>query len=85
MHVDIVLIKLSGLKFTINAKIYAFAKPEIKYRSHLISSCRHVQCPENVCGIESIEACTTKTTLKSVVGLFNYYHDYIKNFVEVNH
>ena len=82
-HLDSVLSKLTDLKFTVNVKKCVFAKSEIKYLGHVIGSGRHGPDPEKLRAIESIEAPTTKTNLKSALGLFNYYRDYIKNYAEL--
>ncbi|GBM14627.1 Retrovirus-related Pol polyprotein from transposon opus [Araneus ventricosus] len=81
-HLDVVLSKLTELKFTVNVKKYVFAKTQIKYLGHIIGAGRHEPDPEKLHAIEIIERPRTKSALKSALGLFNYYRNYIKNYAE---
>jgi hypothetical protein len=82
-HLDAVLAKLSDLNFTVNVSKCVFARSQIKYLGHLIGAGRHQPDPEKLRAIEVIESPKTKTSLKSVLGLFNYYRDYIQNYAEI--
>nr|XP_042908182.1 uncharacterized protein LOC122271326 [Parasteatoda tepidariorum] len=44
---------------------------------------RHEPDPEKLLAIEIIETPKTKSALKSALGLFNYYRNYIKNYAEI--
>ncbi|GBN49957.1 Transposon Ty3-I Gag-Pol polyprotein [Araneus ventricosus] len=77
-HLDVVLSKLTELKFTVNVKKCVFAKTQLKYLGHIIGAGRHEPDPEKLRTIEIIERSRTKSALKSALGLFNYYRNYIK-------
>ncbi|GBM10122.1 Retrovirus-related Pol polyprotein from transposon opus [Araneus ventricosus] len=82
-HLDVVLSKLTELKFTVNVKKCVFAKTQLKYLGHIIGAGRHEPDPEKLRAIEIIERPRTKSALKSALGLFNYYRNYIKNYAEI--
>ncbi|GBL97285.1 Retrovirus-related Pol polyprotein from transposon opus [Araneus ventricosus] len=82
-HLDVVLPKLTELKFTVNVMKCVFAKTQLKYLGHIIGAGRHEPDPEKLRAIEIIERPTTKSALKSALGLFNYYRNYIKNYAEI--
>ncbi|GBO22082.1 Retrovirus-related Pol polyprotein from transposon opus [Araneus ventricosus] len=82
-HLDVVLSKLTELKFTVNVKKCIFAKTQLKYLGHIIGAGRHELDPEKLRAIEIIERSRTKSALKSALGLFNYYRNYIKNYAEI--
>ncbi|GBM81534.1 Retrovirus-related Pol polyprotein from transposon opus [Araneus ventricosus] len=77
-HLDAVFSKLTELKFHVNVKKYVFAKTQIKYLGHIIGAGRYEPDPEKLRAIEIIERPRTKLALKSALGLFNYYRNYIK-------
>ncbi|GBN31917.1 Transposon Ty3-G Gag-Pol polyprotein [Araneus ventricosus] len=81
-HLDVVLSKLTELKFTVNVKKCVFAKTQLKYLGHIIGAGRHEPDPEKLRAIEIIERPRTKSALKSALGLFNYYRNYI-NYAEI--
>ncbi|GBN03453.1 Retrovirus-related Pol polyprotein from transposon opus [Araneus ventricosus] len=80
---NVVLSKLTELKFTVNVKKCVFAKTQLKYLGHIIGDGRHEPDPEKLRAIEIIERPRTKSALKSALGLFNYYRNYIKNYAEI--
>jgi len=82
-HLDIILGKLEELEFTVNLKKCKFARPNIKYLGHIIGSGKHQPDPNKLEAIRKLKSPTTKTQLRSVLGLCNYYRDYIKNYSEV--
>ncbi|GBL76525.1 hypothetical protein AVEN_53267-1 [Araneus ventricosus] len=56
---------------------------QIKYLRHIIGAGRHETDPEKLHATEIIERPRTKSALKSALGLFNYYQNYIKNYAEI--
>jgi hypothetical protein len=79
-HLQNVISTLEKLKLTINLEKCEFGKHEIKYLGHIIGSGKHRPDPEKLRVIESLEKPNTKTELRRILGLFNYYRDYIANF-----
>ncbi|GFY34510.1 retrovirus-related Pol polyprotein from transposon 297 [Trichonephila clavipes] len=77
LHLDTLLTKLSELNFTMNLKKCAFGKTQIKYLGHIIGSGKHEPDPEKTAVINILPVPKTKKELRSVLGLCNYYREYI--------
>ncbi|GFV05410.1 retrovirus-related Pol polyprotein from transposon 297 [Trichonephila clavipes] len=76
LHLDTILTKLSELNFTVNLKRCASGKTQIKYLGHIIGSGKHEPEPEKTAVI-NLPVPKTKKELRSVLGLCNYYREYI--------
>lgn len=61
----------------------AFTCLQIKYYGHDIGPEWHQPDPKKLCTIGTIEALKTKTTLKCVPELFNFYHNCIKDYAKL--
>ncbi|GFU85382.1 retrovirus-related Pol polyprotein from transposon 17.6 [Trichonephila clavipes] len=85
LHLDIILTKLSELNFTVNLKKCAFEKTQIKYLGHIIGSGKHEPDPEKTAVIKNLTVPKTKKELRSVLGLCNYYREYIPKYSELVH
>ncbi|GFU01479.1 retrovirus-related Pol polyprotein from transposon opus [Trichonephila clavipes] len=82
-HLDTILTKLSELNFTVNLKKCAFGKTQIKYLGHIIGSGKHEPDPENTAVINNLLVPKRKKELRSVLGLCNYYREYIPKYSEL--
>ncbi|GBL91352.1 Transposon Ty3-G Gag-Pol polyprotein, partial [Araneus ventricosus] len=82
-HLDCVFTKLDELGFTVNTKECSFVKNQIKYLGHIIGSGEHLPDPDKV--IRELEAPRTKTQLRSLLGLMNYYRDCIPKYADIAH
>ncbi|GFV22139.1 retrovirus-related Pol polyprotein from transposon opus [Trichonephila clavipes] len=80
---DTILTKLSELNFTVNLKKCAFGKTKIKYLGHIIGSGKHEPDPEKTAVINNLPVPKTKKELRSVLGLCNYYREYIPKYSEL--
>ncbi|GFW24720.1 retrovirus-related Pol polyprotein from transposon 17.6 [Trichonephila clavipes] len=83
LHLDTILTKLSELNFTVNLKKCAFGKAQIKYLGHIIGSGKHESDPEKTAVINNLPVPKTKKELRSVLGLCNYYREYIPKYSEL--
>ncbi|GFV49617.1 hypothetical protein TNCV_1484731 [Trichonephila clavipes] len=83
LHLDTILTKLSELNFTVNLKKCAFGKAQIKYLGHIIGSGKHEPDPEKTAVINNLPGPKTKKELRSVLGLCNYYREYIPKYSEL--
>ncbi|GFS84133.1 retrovirus-related Pol polyprotein from transposon 17.6 [Trichonephila clavipes] len=83
LHLDTILTKLSELNFTVNLKKCAFRKAQIKYLGHIIGSGKHEPDPEKTAVINNLPVPKTKKELRSVLGLCNYYREYIPKYSEL--
>ncbi|GBO34333.1 Retrovirus-related Pol polyprotein from transposon 297 [Araneus ventricosus] len=84
-HLDCVFTKLDELGFTINTKKCSFVKNQIKYLGHIIGSGKHLPDPDKVKVMRKLEAPRTKTQLRSLLGLMNYYRNYIPKYADIAH
>ncbi|GFY34402.1 hypothetical protein TNCV_3978621 [Trichonephila clavipes] len=83
LHLDTILTKLSELNFTVNLKKCAFGKAQVKYLGHIIGSGKHEPDPEKTAVINNLPVPKTKKELRSVLGLCNYYREYIPKYSEL--
>ncbi|XP_035228920.1 uncharacterized protein LOC118201016 [Stegodyphus dumicola] len=83
VHLDMILTKLEELRFTVNISKCDFAKPQIKYLGHVIGSGKHQADPEKIEAISRLSKPKTKKQLRSLLGLCNYYRDYIPKYSEL--
>ncbi|GBN07970.1 Retrovirus-related Pol polyprotein from transposon 17.6, partial [Araneus ventricosus] len=66
-----------------NLKKCSFARPHVKYLGHVIGSGRHQPDSDKTNTIENLPQPKTKKELLSVLGLCNYYREYIPNYSEL--
>ncbi|GFW84685.1 retrovirus-related Pol polyprotein from transposon 297 [Trichonephila clavipes] len=83
LHLDTILTKLSELNFTVNLKKCAFRKAQIKHFGHIIGSGKHEPDPEKTAVINNLPVPKTKKELCSVLGLCNYYREFIPKYSEL--
>ncbi|GBM61394.1 Retrovirus-related Pol polyprotein from transposon 17.6 [Araneus ventricosus] len=83
IHLETILCKLRELNFAVNLKKCSFARPHVKYLGHVIGSGRHQPDPDKTNTIENLPQPKTKKELRSVLGLCNYYREYIPSYSEL--
>ena len=74
---------ISRAHITLNIKKCKFAKHEVKFCGESIGSGQRKIDPSKVEVIEKIQAPTTKTELKQILGLFSFFREYIPRFAEI--
>lgn len=82
-HIRAVLESIRDVGLVINAKKCKFAQREIKYLGHIVGSGVHSPDPERVKAIKELAAPKTKKELRSALGLFNYYREYVPSYSEI--
>ncbi|GFY18269.1 retrovirus-related Pol polyprotein from transposon 17.6 [Trichonephila clavipes] len=83
LHLDTILTNFSELNFTVSIKKFVFGKTQIKYLGHIIGSGKHEPDPEKTAVINNLPVPKTKKELRSVLGLCNYYREYIPKYSEL--
>src|SRR5690606_28723393 len=74
---------LSSHHVVINLEKCRFAQSSIKYIGHIVGSGQHMPDPEKLSAIRELKRPSTKSELRSVLGLCGYYRDYIPHFAEI--
>jgi len=82
-HLEKVLKAFLTAGLTLKLSKCVFAKPQINFIGHVVGSgTRQVQeC--KVAAIMNIPECTTKTLLRSFLGMCNFYRSYISNYSDI--
>ena len=75
------VIRKAGL--TLSLKKCSFAKIEVKYLGHITGSGKYRPDPQRLQAVGGMKPPSTKKQLQSVLGLFNYYRDYVPNFAAI--
>ncbi|GBL99975.1 Retrovirus-related Pol polyprotein from transposon 17.6, partial [Araneus ventricosus] len=79
-HIREVFQTLQDSNLTVNLEKCEFGKKEVKFLGHVVGSGRHSPDPEKIETIKRLSQPTTKKEVRSLLGLANYYRDYIPNF-----
>lgn len=79
-HLRGVLTTLAEVGLTVNPEKCKFAQPRVKYLGHVVGSGTHSPDPERVAAIMELSPPETKRDIRSVLGMFNYYRDYIPEY-----
>ncbi|GFW40140.1 retrovirus-related Pol polyprotein from transposon 297 [Trichonephila clavipes] len=82
-HLEEVFKKLEYFNFSVNLGKCEFARQKVKYLGHVIGSGRHSPDKERIKAIQNLQAPTTKKQLRSALGLWNFYRQYIPNFAKI--
>lgn len=82
-HIEAVLSTLCELNFSANIRKCHFVKSKVSYLGHMVGSGEHGPDPEKLKVIENLKRPSNKKELRSVLGLFNYYREYVPNFAEI--
>lgn len=82
-HLGRVFQTLERVNLKVKMEKCQIARPSIRYLGHIVGSGRHAPDPEKLVAIEGLKAPTTKTELRSVLGLCGYYRGYVKDYAEV--
>lgn len=78
-----VLATISEVGLVINPGKCSFARPSVRYLGHVVGSGRHSPDTERVNAILNLKPPKSKTEVRSALGLFNYYRDYIPHYSEL--
>ena len=76
--------KLKEFNLTINEKKCEFSKTELKFLGRLISSEGVSPLPETIQSVQDAESPHSKQALRSFLGLFNYYRNYVPNAASIS-
>lgn len=79
-HLQAVLRAIQDAGLTVNQVKCKFAQPQVKYLGHVVGSGLHAPDSDKVHAIQRLKPPTTKRELRSVLGLLNYYRDYVPNY-----
>ncbi|XP_064470511.1 uncharacterized protein LOC135384989 [Ornithodoros turicata] len=82
-HLRAVLSTLRESGLTANIKKCRFGEPKVKYLGHWVGSGVHSPDPDNVAAIMKLQLPTDKKGVRSALGMFNYYREYIPNYSEL--
>jgi len=74
---------ISRAHITLNIKKCKFAQHQVKFCGEFVGSGQRKIDPSKVEVIESIQAPTTKTELRQILGLFSFFREYIPRYAEV--
>ncbi|GFW25971.1 retrovirus-related Pol polyprotein from transposon 17.6 [Trichonephila clavipes] len=74
-------LKEVGLK--VNLKQCALGRKSVKFLGHIVGSGKHSPDSEKVETIRKLSRPTTKSEVRSFLGLTSYYRDYISNFSQL--
>lgn len=83
IHIRAILETLKNVNFSANLGKCSFAMPNVKYLGHIVGSGKHGPDPEKIAAIKSLKSPKTKKMLRSILGLFNYYRDYINHYAKI--
>lgn len=76
-HLEAVLTTIESVGLTVNPDKCKFAQPSVRYLGHVFGSGKHSPDPEKASAIAGLQAPATKKEVRSALGLFNYYRDYV--------
>lgn len=80
LHVDEILAALNYAAVTLMIKKYCFFQKSIRNHCHMVKSGKMESDPDNPKSLRQDQPPTTKTKLRSFLGLFNLYIPLIANF-----
>lgn len=81
-HLRNVLGAISEAGLKVNPRKCKFAEHHVKYLGHVVGSGTHAPDPERVKAIRDVKIPRTKAELRRILGLFNYYRDYVDHYAE---
>ena len=81
-HLETVLDTLCQFNFSANIGKCHFVQNKVTYLGHIVGSGEHAPDPEKLKVIENLQRPRNKKELKSALGLFNYYREYVPNFAQ---
>lgn len=82
-HIRAVFGALRSAGLTASAEKCRVARGSIPYLGHIIGSGRHAPDPSKLAAIKKLARPKTKKDVRSALGLFGYYREYIPNFAEL--
>jgi len=69
---------------TVNLKKCIFAKPEVKFIGHIVGSGTIEMNPERIESLLNMKIPETKKQVKQILGLINYYRQFVNNFARIH-
>ena len=78
-HIDSLLKTVRKCGMTLNLKKSSFASCEIKFCGHIVGSGRRRIDPDKIWAVEGLRRPETKSQVRSVLGTFSWFRDYIPN------
>ncbi|GFW47334.1 retrovirus-related Pol polyprotein from transposon 17.6 [Trichonephila clavipes] len=82
-HIAKVFKSLQEVGLKVNLEKCAFGRKSVKFLGHIVGSGKHSPDPEKVETIRKLSRPTTKSEVRSFLGLTSYYRDYIQNFSQL--
>ncbi|GFT19493.1 retrovirus-related Pol polyprotein from transposon 297 [Trichonephila clavipes] len=82
-HIAKVFKSLQEVGLKVNLKNCAFGRKSVKFLGHIVGPGKHSLDPEKVEAIRKLSRPTTKSEVRSFLGLTSYYRDYIPNFSQL--
>ena len=82
-HMRLFLVQMRKHDLTLNLKKCEFGNPEIKFIGHIVGSGHKKMDPDKVKAMLDMPIPTTKTQLRSLLGLLNYYRQFIQDFAKI--
>lgn len=82
-HLKTVLGVLEGAGFTANLEKSQVAQGTIKYLGHIVGSGTHSPDPDKIAAIRQLKRPETEKQLRSVLGLCDYYREYVPGYAEI--
>ena len=83
VHIDRFLSVIKSAGLTLNLLKCEFAKPEVKFVGQYVGSGFRRPDFEKFRPIQELPRPVTQKQLRSVVGLFDYFRDYIANYAQI--
>ena len=84
-HLWDVLTRLRQAGLTVNTNKCQFAVKRVKYLGHVLEGGLIHPDPDKIAAIKDIKAPTTKTRVKSIIGLISYYSSFVPNLSMIIH
>lgn len=82
-HLRKVLETIRKVGLTVKAAKCRFAQRSVKYLGHVVGSGCHAPDSERIEAVSHLKPPTTKKDLRSMLGLFNYYREYVPNYSQI--
>ena len=82
-HIRQFLEIVRGAGMTMNLAKCEFGKPEVKFVGRLVGSGTHRPDPQRLEGLSKMEPPRTKRELRTLLGAFGYYREYIPHYSDI--
>lgn len=82
-HIDLLLQNIKKCGLTLNLKKSSFAMSEVKFCGHIVGSGKRRIDPDKVRAVRELRRPETKSQVRSVLGTFSWFRDYIPGMTEL--